>query len=139
MTDMEEIEKENVMHKLNSDPPEFNFLFVTPETVLNPLIFKLIQRLTSANLISFFVIDEAHCIDMWGFHFRPSYSELWKVVALGCPILAMTGTATHRTQEVILESLRLPKETKTIRHVIVPICFIMLCGKNQMDVKTLSH
>ena len=61
----------------------------------------------------FFVIDEAHC--MWGFYFRPSYSELWKLAEFGRPILAMTGTATKRTEDAILKSLRLPADTVVVR------------------------
>ena len=105
MSDMDDMEKETVMHKLNSNPPEYNFLFVTPETVLSPTVFALMEKLASSNVINFFVIDEAHCIDTWGFHFRPSYCELWKLGGLACPILAMTGTATSRTQDC-LESMQ---------------------------------
>ena len=84
--------------------------------MLTPALFELLQKLSSESLINFFVIDEAHCIDTWGFHFRPSYSELSKLQTFGCPILAMTGTATRRTEQVILNSLRLSlEETKVIR------------------------
>ena len=51
---------------------------------------------------------------MWGFHFRPSYSELWKLAEFGRPILAMTGTATKRTEDAILKSLRLPADTVVV-------------------------
>ena len=96
--------------------PDTIFVFATPETVLAPALFNLLQRLSSENLINFLVIDEVHCIDSWGFHFRPSYSELWKLQTFGCPILAMTGTATPRTEQVILNSLRISsQETKIIR------------------------
>ena len=116
MSDMDEAKRENTMQKLQSTPPEYNFLFATPETVLTPALFELLQKLSSESLISFFEIDEAHCIDTWVFHFCPSYSELWKLQTFGCPILAMTGTATQRTEQVILNSLRLsPEETKVIR------------------------
>ena len=84
--------------------------------MLTPALFELLQKLSSESLINFFVIDEVHCIDTWGFHFRPSYSELSKLQTFGCPILAMTGTATRRTEQVILNSLRLSlEETKVIR------------------------
>ena len=96
--------------------PDTIFVFATPETVLAPALFNLLQRLSSENLINFLVIDEVHCIDSWGFHFRPSYSELWKLQTFGCPILAMTGTATPCTEQVILNSLRISsQETKIIR------------------------
>lgn len=115
MTEMEETERETIIHKLNSNNPEYNFLFVTPETMLTPAVMNVLKNLSSKKHLSLIVIDEAHCIDMWGFHFRPSYAELWKICELGCPVLAMTGTATPRTQHVILSSLRLSEETVVIR------------------------
>ena len=73
MSDMEEADREIAKRKLQSNPPEYHFLFATSETVLAPTLFNLLQRLSSENLINFLVIDEVHCIDSWGFHFRPSY------------------------------------------------------------------
>jgi len=116
MSEMDETEKENILHKLNLNPPEYNFLFVTPETVLTPTVFELLRKISFNNLLNFFVIDEAHCIDMWGFHFRPSCYELRKPADFGGPMLAMTGTATNRTEDAtILKSLRLPVDTVVIR------------------------
>ena len=114
MSEMAQSEKENIFHKLNLNPPEHNFLFVTPETLSTPTVFELLRKISS-NDLNFFVIDEAHCIDMWGFHFRPSYSELWKLAEFGRPILAMTGTATKRAEDAILKSLGLPADTVVIK------------------------
>lgn len=115
MTNMEEDERMNVMHQLNADPPEHNFFFVTPESVLTPAVLYLLQDLSSKNKLGLIVIDEAHCIDTWGFHFRSCYAELWKLTNLGSPVLAMTGTATQRTQSVILNSLQLTDKAVTIK------------------------
>lgn len=71
MSDMEDADKEIAKRKLQANPPEYHFLFATPETVLAPAVFNLLQKLSSENLINFVVIDEVHCIDSWGFHFRP--------------------------------------------------------------------
>ncbi|CAB4028713.1 ATP-dependent DNA helicase Q5-like [Paramuricea clavata] len=76
MKDMDEMDRQSVIHKLHSNLPEYNLLFLTPETVLSPSVFDLLSKLSSENLINFFVIDEAHCIDTWGSHFRPCYAEL---------------------------------------------------------------
>ncbi|CAB3990761.1 DNA helicase [Paramuricea clavata] len=88
MKDMDEMDRQSVIHKLHSNPPEYNLLFLTPETVLSPSVFDLLSKLSSENLINFFVIDKAHCIDTWGFHFRPCYAELWRLGTLECPIMA---------------------------------------------------
>lgn len=59
---------------------------------------------------SFFVVDEAHCIDKWGDAFRPSYSALGEVRhRLGNPpVLAFTATAGPATRSRILEALDVP-------------------------------
>ena len=54
MSDMDEAERENAMRKLLATPPEYNFLFATPETVLTPALFELLQKLSSESLINFF-------------------------------------------------------------------------------------
>lgn len=115
MSDMDETERESIIHRLHSKPPKYILLFATPETVLCSCVFDLIQKLSSDHLINFFVMDEAHCIDTWGFHFRPSYSEIWRLREFRCAILVMTGTATRRTQEVIVRNLKLPSDNKVIR------------------------
>ena len=54
MSDMDEAERENAMRKLLATPPEYNFLFATPETVLTPPLFELLQKLSSESLIYVF-------------------------------------------------------------------------------------
>ena len=49
MSDMEEADREIAKRKLQSNPPEYHFLFATPETVLAPGLFRLLQRLSSEN------------------------------------------------------------------------------------------
>lgn len=54
-----------------------------------------------------FVVDEAHCIDMWGRHFRPSYAKLKDIrEELGKPrTIALTASASKRVQRNIIQSL----------------------------------
>ena len=54
-----------------------------------------------------FVIDEAHCIDQWGFNFRPSYCGLGTLKEYSVPIVALTGTATKRTVHIIVSQLKM--------------------------------
>ena len=91
MSEMDVQERETALHKLSSSPLEYKFLFVTPETLLSNETLSPLQDLAEKQLINFIVIDEAHCIDSWGFNFRPSYRELWKLKVFGVPIIAMTG------------------------------------------------
>jgi ATP-dependent DNA helicase RecQ len=78
-------------------------LYVAPESLTkeeNVAFFKEIQ-------ISFFAIDEAHCISEWGHDFRPEYRRLRSIIeAIGTvPIIALTATATPKVQQDILKNL----------------------------------
>jgi len=81
-------------------------LYVAPETLTkeeNIDFFKSIQ-------ISFFAVDEAHCISEWGHDFRPEYRRLKEMMDLinpAVPIIALTATATPKVQSDILKNLGL--------------------------------
>jgi ATP-dependent DNA helicase RecQ len=57
--------------------------------------------------IKLFVVDEAHCVSQWGHDFRPKYRKIGKLrdALPGLPILALTATATHRTEDDIRNNL----------------------------------
>src|SRR5260370_1914460 len=59
--------------------------------------------------VSFFAIDEAHCISEWGHDFRPEYRQLSRLRELfpDRPIAAFTASATQRVRHDIIEQLRL--------------------------------
>ncbi len=78
-------------------------LYVAPESLTkeeNVNFFKEIK-------ISFFAIDEAHCISEWGHDFRPEYRRLRTIIeAIGTvPIIALTATATPKVQQDIVKNL----------------------------------
>src|SRR3990172_9438641 len=78
-------------------------LYVAPESLTkqeNVDFFKEIN-------ISFFAIDEAHCISEWGHDFRPEYRRLRPIIeAIGnVPIMALTATATPKVQQDIQKNL----------------------------------
>jgi ATP-dependent DNA helicase RecQ len=78
-------------------------LYVAPESLTkeeNVAFFRDIR-------ISFFAIDEAHCISEWGHDFRPEYRRLRPIMeAIGTvPIIALTATATPKVQQDILKNL----------------------------------
>jgi ATP-dependent DNA helicase RecQ len=79
-------------------------LYVSPERFVSDSFLEMIQGRKIAGI----AIDEAHCIDQWGFNFRPSYLELKSAIKkLGTriPLMATTATATINTQKVIIENL----------------------------------
>ena len=80
-------------------------LYLAPERIRSEDGYRL---LVDGN-ISFFAIDEAHCVSMWGHDFRPDYREL-RTIREHCPnvaIHAYTATATARVREDIAEQLHL--------------------------------
>src|SRR5229473_2970069 len=58
--------------------------------------------------VSFFAIDEAHCISVWGHDFRPEYRQLSRLRELfpDRPIAAFTASATQRVRHDVIEQLR---------------------------------
>jgi ATP-dependent DNA helicase RecQ len=66
--------------------------------------------------VSFFAIDEAHCISEWGHEFRPEYRQLSKLRAYfpDRPIAAFTASATRRVRHDILQQLQLSSPHKYI-------------------------
>ena len=87
------------------DQGRLDLLYVSPERFNNER-FK--EQLQNAH-ISFFAVDEAHCISQWGHNFRSDYLELGQIVDYfpTCPIAAFTATATEQVGQDILSSLRL--------------------------------
>jgi ATP-dependent DNA helicase RecQ len=84
---------------------EFRLLYLSPERLAKREMVSWLQKVP----ISFFVIDEAHCISEWGHEFRPDYRELklLKKEFPGKTIAAFTASATHRVRHDIIEQLQL--------------------------------
>lgn len=78
-------------------------LYVAPESLTKD---ENVEFLRSVQ-ISFFAIDEAHCISEWGHDFRPEYRRLRPIIeAIGkVPIIALTATATPKVQLDIQKNL----------------------------------
>ena len=80
-------------------------LYVAPESLTKK---ENIEFLTSVN-VSFFAIDEAHCISEWGHDFRPEYRRLREIFEKisNVPIIALTATATPKVQYDIQKNLNM--------------------------------
>lgn len=80
-------------------------LYVAPESLTKQ---ENIDFLTGVK-ISFFAIDEAHCISEWGHDFRPEYRRLREIFEKisDVPIIALTATATPKVQHDIQKNLNM--------------------------------
>lgn len=113
-------EEEGVAHVLNSSLNKgeiakvksdiengiTKLLYVAPESLTKEDNIEFLKR----QKISFFAIDEAHCISEWGHDFRPEYRNLRKIInKIGkFPIIGLTATATAKVQDDILKNLGIP-------------------------------
>ncbi|MGZ8559591.1 MAG: DNA helicase RecQ [Chitinophagaceae bacterium] len=81
-------------------------LFVAPETLTKQDNLDFFSDLK----ISFFAVDEAHCISEWGHDFRPEYRRLREMMIQinpDIPVIALTATATPKVQSDIVKNLDL--------------------------------
>jgi ATP-dependent DNA helicase RecQ len=91
---------------------KYQLLYLSPERIALSGTVDWLKRLP----ISFFAIDEAHCISEWGHEFRPEYRQLSRLRELfpDRPIAAFTASATRRVRHDIIEQLRLRDPHKHI-------------------------
>ena len=110
-------EKEGVAHFFNSSltkgerekvkqdivSGKTKMLFVAPESLTKEENVQFLRTIQ----VSFFAIDEAHCISEWGHDFRPEYRRLRAIIEEidRAPIIALTATATPKVQHDILKNL----------------------------------
>jgi len=78
-------------------------LYVAPESLTKEENIALLKQIK----ISFYAVDEAHCISEWGHDFRPEYRRIHSIVnEIGeAPIMALTATATPKVQSDIQKNL----------------------------------
>lgn len=81
-------------------------LYVAPESLTKEENAEFLKNIP----ISFYAIDEAHCISEWGHDFRPEYRRLRPIIAAighDVPIIALTATATPKVEMDILKNLQI--------------------------------
>ncbi len=83
---------------------KLKILYIAPERQENSEWIDAVRQMK----LSMVVVDEAHCISVWGHDFRPSFrriKELVKLLPAHTPVLATTATATKRVELDIIEQL----------------------------------
>jgi len=111
------VERDGIAHFLNSSlnkaqiqevkddlmSGQTKLLYVAPESLTKEENIAFLKQLT----ISFYAVDEAHCISEWGHDFRPEYRRIYPIVQeIGkAPVIALTATATPKVQNDIQKNL----------------------------------
>lgn len=89
--------KEDVLAK------KTKMLYVAPESLTKEENIQFLKQIE----ISFYAVDEAHCISEWGHDFRPEYRRIRPIInEIGdAPVIALTATATPKVQSDIQKTL----------------------------------
>jgi ATP-dependent DNA helicase RecQ len=100
----EQTPEENTQIITDAKAGKVNILYIAPERQENS---EWIEATRQMNL-SMVVVDEAHCISVWGHDFRPAFKRIINLVNLlpkGLPVLATTATATKKVEADIAEQM----------------------------------
>ncbi|MFO7873730.1 MAG: DNA helicase RecQ [Bacteroidales bacterium] len=104
-------------------------LYVAPESLTKEENVEFLKTIR----ISFFAVDEAHCISEWGHDFRPEYRKLRPIIdALGqkVPVIALTATATPKVQQDIQKNLHMMNARRFISSFNRPNLYYEIRPKN---------
>ena len=132
-SEQEEEENNKIIEEAKNG--EIKILYIAPERQENT---KWIESTKDLNL-SMVVVDEAHCISVWGHDFRPAFRRIISLVNLlpkGMPILATTATATKKVQKDIEQQMG--GELKVLRGNLMRSNFKLFVIKvNSQDEKMI--
>ncbi len=101
----EQTPEENTQIINEAKQGNIKILYIAPERQENNEWIEATQQMN----LSMVVVDEAHCISVWGHDFRPAFKRIIHLVKLlpkGLPVLATTATATKRVENDIAQTNR---------------------------------
>ena len=120
--------REVVFHELTCKSTNYKFFYLTPEYALSSAAMATFKTMSENGTLLRFIVDEAHCADMWGQSFRPSYGQLLKLKEFNKPIVAFTGTANSQTEQRITKKLGL----------LEPVIFRSSCDRENLFFKVVQ-
>jgi ATP-dependent DNA helicase RecQ len=114
---------------------DYRLLYLSPERLAREDTIEWLRGVP----VSFFAIDEAHCISEWGHEFRPEYRQLIRLRThfADRPIAAFTASATQRVRHDIIQQLQLRDPHKYIASFHRPNLryVVRACdGRSQLDL-----
>ncbi|KAF6299522.1 RecQ like helicase 5 [Rhinolophus ferrumequinum] len=110
-------EKKELLSDLEQEKPRTKLLYITPEMAASTSFQPTLNSLVSRHLLSYLVVDEAHCVSQWGHDFRPDYLRLGALRSrlAHAPCVALTATATPQVQEDVFAALHLKQPVATFK------------------------
>lgn len=101
-------------------------LYVAPESLTKEDNVEFLKTVK----ISFYAIDEAHCISEWGHDFRPEYRRIRPIInEIGvAPVIALTATATDKVRTDIKKNLGI-MDAKEFKSSLTALTCIMRCAR----------
>ncbi len=120
-----------------ADLNQYQLIYIAPERLVQA---RFLSCLKKAN-ISFFIIDEAHCISQWGHDFRPEYRSLnlLKQQFPNKAIAAFTATATQTVNVDICEQLLLKNPHKVQSSFDRPNLIIRIIERDHLQKQILAY
>jgi len=110
--------QQHILDGMTDNPPRYRLIYTTPEMTEHWEFRQHLNFMANRQRLSYWIIDEAHCVSVWGHDFRDSFLGLGfcKIEYPDIPLIALTATATP---EVIVDIKRIlsldTTETRVIR------------------------
>jgi ATP-dependent DNA helicase RecQ len=110
-------ERDDVLERMQRG--RARLVYISPERLRDP---QLLVALRNTNVIQV-VVDEAHCVYMWGPSFRPDFlylPHIFDILGYRPPVAALTATATPAMQSAIIDSLQLKDPVQVLAPIDRP-------------------